>query len=407
MAQISPRQSVLLISSLCSEERYRTVVSLRKKASLDPSQRLFSAVVEGLKDNHCDVTCISFEPFSANNTDLKEIPRSEEELDGVKYIYVGFRTDPVHRMLDIYRHTRQEALRWHKETGAGRKTIICDSLRFMASLPVRRFGKRQHIPTIAFVTDYPMLATSIKGKQGRLKSLFQNAFDRLASRDLRKYDAYIAVADGLRELIRPGKKPYLVIEDIIRVHGIAYEERSEKETFTFLYGGALCERFGVNKLVNAFQRLDGTNARLELYGSGESVPFIEASAQKDDRIVYGGVLPFEELMQKQKQADILVNPRPSDEVFSKYSFPSKTLSYMVSGTSVLSTRIPGIPADYEPYLYWFDAEDESAMAKRMEELTRQKKSELQNKGRAALEYAVENKNPLVQCKKIVDFISAL
>jgi len=38
----------------------------------------------------------------------------------------------------------------------------------------------------------------------------------------------------------------------------------------------------------------------------------------------------------------------------RYSFPSKLIEYMASATPVLTTRLPGIPPEYEPYVYWIE-----------------------------------------------------
>ena len=62
--------------------------------------------------------------------------------------------------------------------------------------------------------------------------------------------------------------------------------------------------------------------------------------QQDKRIHFGGVIPLSEVIEKEIQATILINPRPVDQEFTKYSFPSKIMEYMSSGTPVLTTKLP-------------------------------------------------------------------
>ena len=56
-----------------------------------------------------------------------------------------------------------------------------------------------------------------------------------------------------------------------------------------------------------------------------------------------GCVTNDEIVRLQCEATLLVNPRPSDKEFCKYSFPSKTIEYMASGTPVLMTKLPGVP----------------------------------------------------------------
>lgn len=55
-------------------------------------------------------------------------------------------------------------------------------------------------------------------------------------------------------------------------------------------------------------------------------------------------------------ATLLVNSRFTIEEFTKYSFPSKNMEYMASGTPLLTTKLPGMPQEYYPYVFLFDEE---------------------------------------------------
>lgn len=65
---------------------------------------------------------------------------------------------------------------------------------------------------------------------------------------------------------------------------------------------------------------------------------------------------------RNKKATLLINPRPSNEEFTKYSFPSKNLEYMASGTPLLATDLPGIPAEYKRYEYIIENENIDGIA---------------------------------------------
>ena len=401
------RTEVLLVSGLCSTSKYRWITEIRTVPSLDPAQRMFQAIAEGLAENGCNVTCISALPMGTSNTDEGHIAfsRSEECENGIRFIYPAFRIGKIRRLLDLHINTKAEVREWIRITEGKKRFIICDTLLAMCTGGVRKLAQQHSVKVFAYVTDYPSMATSIKCKKVSLPRKFlQRAYDGYADGDLKKYGGYILVAEALKDLIGFRDKPYIVIEDVIAVPKT--EEHIQKENdapFTIVYGGALCERFGVNKLADAVTKIREENLALCFYGSGESVSYLNKLSREDSRIKYCGQVSFGQLQRIQQAADLLVNPRPSNESFSAYSFPSKTLSYMLSGTPVLTTRIPGIPSSYQPYLLWFDGEDTDSMAKRIEEIMNTPPAQLKEIGKRAYTYARYEKNSLAQSARLLSF----
>jgi hypothetical protein len=51
-----------------------------------------------------------------------------------------------------------------------------------------------------------------------------------------------------------------------------------------------------------------------------------------------------------KSADILVNPRPNNEIYTRYSFPSKNIEYLLSGKVVLGYKLDGMPDCYKQFM---------------------------------------------------------
>lgn len=399
---------ILFVSSLCSGSKYKLITKIRTTPSLDPAQRMFYAMIEGMINNNCNVTCISALPVGTSNMDSshKMFLRSEEFENQIHFIYPTFRIGKICRLTDLYKNVKKEVKEWIIKTNGKSRFIICDSLLIMCTIGTKKLGKSNKIKTFAYVTDYPSMATNIKTKNvGPLQKLFQKLYDKCADYDLRKYDGYILVAEALKDLIKIKKKPYVVVEDVIVIpKDVNYMYNHKNKPFTIVYGGALCERFGVNKLANAVMQIPNKDIVIRFYGSGESIEYLKKLNLKDSRIQYCGQVSFEELQKIQREANLLVNPRPSNESFSAYSFPSKTLSYMLSSTPVLSTRIPGIPECYKPYLLWFDEEDVDSMAKKIEEVISIPVDDLEKIGKKAYEYVINEKNCDVQAKKILSFM---
>ena len=122
-------------------------------------------------------------------------------------------------------------------------------------------------------------------------------------------------------------------------------------------------------MLNSFNLLPTTNNyQLWICGNGDAKDVVEELAKKDSRIKYYGLIPRDEVLKLQQEADLLINPRFSTDEYTLYSFPSKTIEYMLSSTPVLMHRLPGIPDEYEPYIFYGEDESDEGFAKKIYEI---------------------------------------
>ena len=77
---------------------------------------------------------------------------------------------------------------------------------------------------------------------------------------------------------------------------------------------------------------------------------------------------------------------------------------MASGTPLLTTRLPGIPADYYPFIYCIGDETEGGVYKALWLLLEKPLEELHQKGLAAKDFILTRKNPEVQGRKLYELI---
>ena len=153
--------------------------------------------------------------------------------------------------------------------------------------------------------------------------------------------------------------------------------------------------------MKSFLKANVANAQLHIYGDGNYREQLEKICEKYSQIVYCGVCPKKVIEEKEREATLLVNPRTSDGEYTKYSFPSKTMEYMLSGTPVVMTRLPGLPQEYYKYLFLFEEETVDGYAQTLKVLLEMDPSELQRRGMAAQRFVLDNKNKEIQAKKIV------
>lgn len=125
---------------------------------------------------------------------------------------------------------------------------------------------------------------------------------------------------------------------------------------------------------------------------------------QDKRIRYYGEIPNKIIIEKQLQATLLVNPRPSAAEYTKYSFPSKNMEYMVSGTPLATTALPGMPDEYLPLVYLFEDESVNGMYSTLNDLLKKPIKELNNFGLIAKDFVITHKNNFEQARRVTNFV---
>lgn len=139
-----------------------------------------------------------------------------------------------------------------------------------------------------------------------------------------------------------------------------------------------------------------------IYGSGNCEQAVIDASKKYDVINYGGVIPNRELVKKLSEVDLLINPRSTTPPYVKYSFPSKNLEYMFSGTPFMTTKLPGMPKEYEDYVYLIEDESADGIADALRKVYNIDIVDQRAKGKRAQQFVAEKKNCVVQAKKILE-----
>ena len=172
-----------------------------------------------------------------------------------------------------------------------------------------------------------------------------------------------------------------------------------------MYAGCISKQYGLGDLVEAFQKADIPDAQLHLYGPCDYPEELKQIASQDPRIVYGGMLLNTEIVDKEMEATLLVNPRPTHEEFTKYSFPSKTMEYMSTGTPVLTTRLPGMPEAYYPHVYFIEQETVDGIVDALHRTLALPDEALFAKGCQARNFVLKSRNNVVQAQKILEMLN--
>ncbi|WP_423188939.1 glycosyltransferase [Alkalibacterium sp. f15] len=264
-------------------------------------------------------------------------------------------------------------------------------------------SKIYNIDYIAIWTDPP--AVNIN-KSSNLKSKLRKIELMISKCLMKKATKVIALTKYLAEDFAPGK-PNLIMEGIIDVNYNNYpinkKEEEILETFRIVYTGSLENRYGIKNIVNGFLAMKNKHGILEIYGRGNFEKELSEISEQNNRVKYKGFVSNKEILDIQRKADFLINARSNDEEFVKYSFPSKTLEYMLSGTPLLTTLLPGIPEEYKEYVIILDNNSPEAIAEKLEEVIKYSSYNRNQIGLKAQKFA-RTKNYINQSEKIINFL---
>jgi glycosyltransferase involved in cell wall biosynthesis len=154
-----------------------------------------------------------------------------------------------------------------------------------------------------------------------------------------------------------------------------------------LYHGGTARRYGVESLIRAFGRLQGTAPRvtLRVCGTGVELPILRelAAAVAPDRVEVVGPIPFDAIPAELDQAHIGVVSTVHDR-FTELLLPVKLLEYIHMGLPVVASRLPGITgyfSDEEARL--FTPGDSDALAAAIEDVCANPGAAQQRAARAA------------------------
>lgn len=393
---------ILYLSSLSSR---KLIDSVKKKTGNDPGyavQKFNRLVVQGLKNNGAKVFIYSKPPVNKTaGRNWVSIPTENE--DGLTYNYAKYFNIPVLKDLCVCISTFFKVFKFGLRNKKD-KALVCDILAISMNLGAVLAAKLVGLRITGIVTDMPGMMVDLSNN--KRSSISKSIVNKINLSYISSYTHYVFLTEQMNNIINKKKKPYIVVEalcdsSLSKVHVTSVGKTSPR---IVMYAGGLDEKYGLKLLVDGFRCLKKNDINLVIYGSGPYAKELSQVVKEDSRVLYRGVASNEEVLQAELEATLLVNPRPTTEEFTKYSFPSKNMEYMASGTPLLTTKLPGMPKDYYPYVYLFEEESVDGYTVSLKKILDLPAEELEIKGEKAKRYVLENKNNVVQSGRILNLI---
>ena len=267
---------------------------------------------------------------------------------------------------------------------------------YLASLFILK--KRYNFKSICIIPD---LIGQTGEKHNILLSAWQSFQSKVLQGIIKGIDGFSFITQQMNNEVNIYNKSYTIIEGIAPIKTDRIKVSSSRYGKYIFYAGALTERNGVKTLIESFNLLVDKSYSLVICGGGDLSEFIQNESNNNNNIYFLGFQPEDVIWELECSAFVLINPRPNIEVFTKYSFPSKTMEYMATGRPVIMYKLDGVPIEYYEYIYIIYSTSSHHLAKELDKLLNDISLHPFKNGR---DYILKNKNAKIQVKKLIELI---
>ena len=388
---------IIYVYGGCSPKKYKEYVEVKGVRVQQQAQKYNQLLMEGLVSNGVRVDAISSRPIN-RAVDKRMLFKGEKDAEcGINYNYVGFINYSFLRKLTVFVNTFFKTLFFKTEKDCA---VVCDALNIAASFGALFAAKLRGKKTVGIVTDVPC---------HRPNNTKIPVSEKINLWLMKRFDSYLLLTEQMNDIVNPKRRPYVVLEGHADISMKEVDNRLEEKypKKVCFYAGTLRKIYGIESLVRGFLAADVPNTELHIYGDGDFRPELEKLAKENENVKYLGIAPNSEIVKAELKATLLVNPRPTNEDYTKYSFPSKNMEYMASGTPVLTTKLPGMPKEYDEYVYLLEEENTNGVCKALGEILTKTPEELHQKGLEAKAFTLREKNNVKQAEKLLLLLESI
>ena len=255
----------------------------------------------------------------------------------------------------------------------GHVNVVMYAINPIALLPLLKLRKRNDIEITTICPELPEFRRYRKNVKNDIK---RNIFRILN----RSFDKYILFSESMSEYI-PSKKKWIVLEGF--APDISCKVFRNPKNIA-MYAGGLAADNGIQLMIDAANKSDSLD-ELWVCGVGDCQNLVEKSV--NEKIRYFGRVDNETVVKMENQATVLLNLRNPSDPLTRFSFPSKIMEYMASGTLVLSTKLAGISKEYFDYIHVLEDYTVDGVCKLLNEM-----------------FSISEKEYIAQCTEALEFI---
>ncbi len=396
--------NILCLMGLFPKE-YRGTIEKNSKGGIQyAADKLQHAIVEGLDSvdgvNVSIINSLYIGSYPKRYRRMKIPTFKFKHSESCNGINVGFCNLTGIKGVSRYSSIKKVIKKWAKTEGEKSLLIYALTTPF-CNIAQYVKNKFPNIKVCIVVPDLPEYMNPYAMENNCVYRILKKMQIKSIKKCIKKVDAYVLLTDAMKEWF-DNKITYTVVEGIASGANSCKYEVVQKEK-NILYAGGIKREYGIIDLANAFAMINNPDWKLVVFGTGDAINELKTIALKCPNIIIRGVVPNQVVIEEQRKATVLVNPR-KNQIFTKYSFPSKILEYMSSGTPMLAYKLDGIPSEYDEYFFHI-RDEEDGMKNALETVMNLSDEERNAMGYKAKEFVIEHKNAKKQCEKIVNLLT--
>lgn len=397
---------LLFVSGLYSN-RLKDIL-IEKDIPIQNAPNVFQwAIIEGLIANEVEMEVLSY-PFLPCFPTIKtfSIPK-EDIIYGERKIgeIMSYSALPIWKQYSIASSIKSFVEGFLKKNTEEQVVVLTYTpLSYFVNPIIELKKKYENLLLATIVTDLVDDALNFNVNTSFAKRIQNNLEYRAVKKAYHSIDKFILLSQPMVEKIPDARGKYIIVEGITSEVEWICKKKNNDGIKSLFYSGTLEIFSGVQELLQTFRRIPNEYYRLVICGQGVLTPEIELAAKQDNRIIYKGMLPREEVLRLQQEATLLINPRRPDSEITRFSFPSKTMEYLVSGTPMIGYKLEGIPSEYYDHYYTIDGLSEECLVNAIQSTMDLPQDILDTKAKSAYNFVMQNKTAKMQTKRILDFL---
>lgn len=389
---------MIFLGCLYNNNEEKDILNLSKIGLQNAVNTFQLTLIDGLNENLSKpIDIINVLPVGTWPNNYKKIKLESKKWSyhGSNNIEVGSINIPILKQL-----IRTLKIRKYLDNIKCSENIVVYSTYMPFLKAIYKLDKKYNITLI--VTDLPEYYDL--SNVSKLRKVVRYLNNKLIYKYLERVDQFVLLTEQMKIPLKIGDRPYIVIEGLVKNKPMTEITPNNKSRNIILYTGTLHYKFGIKKLLDAFSLINDNNYELWICGSGEAEIEVKNLAKKDKRVKFLGYVTKKEIYNLQQQATILINPRTNEGEYTKYSFPSKTMEYMVSGKPVVMYKLDGIPKEYDKYICYIEDNNVETLKRKIVEICSKSDRDRLEIGMQARKFVLNEKNNKYQASKIINMI---
>lgn len=387
--------NIIFVGGLFPRDFYSKYIDSISNGLQVASENFQASFIDGLLSNQYKIKIISapFFPYCSKDSKIMYIEGGvwkykENDFYGVSYLNIPFIKNQL-KIKGLKNYIKKSL------SGDCQNIIFVYSANYAYLKAALEFEGQATI--VPIITDLPKHVSSSNFVYNKYISIFENNFFK---KNINKFDGYVFLTKYVADYLKLDPSKCFVMEGIYTPIKIDNSEKIKKEKNVVLYTGTLKDVYGVKDLIECFKSIE--HYELWICGDGELKNYIIECGIKYKNIKYLGMLNKAEIIKIQKTASILINPRKNEHELNMYTFPSKTMEYLASGTPVLMYNLSGIPDEYHKYLNFIDPQ--ISLKDNIINFFERDLNKLNETANAARSFILNDKNSTRQIYELMDFV---